>query len=278
MSPCRPASDARLSGHWCGMSDRAASRRALPRIRPHSLLGYHPPAPETVPMASSQICSGAGAAATAHRTSARINRWGPPVSRLMAPVALSAAACSFRPAAARAEHRCAGVHRTRRRARAASWPPCPRPGSDAGCRGSANHPERASGHGLRGGPEWNEESLESRALCDQLEIHVRRRSRSGGSDREASRVRARQVDELVDRPGSHAVPHEQAEWRGAEMRHRDEVTQRVKPNATIQRRALSTAARRSGSFPQSTWLTRWSRRKPPTELGNSPTVCSAWIS
>jgi transposase InsO family protein len=41
-------------------------RRHYNRVRPHSSLGYRPPAPETVPMARSQIRSGAGAAAMAH--------------------------------------------------------------------------------------------------------------------------------------------------------------------------------------------------------------------
>ncbi|WP_160119848.1 IS3 family transposase [Rhodovarius lipocyclicus] len=41
-------------------------RRHYNRVRPHSSLGYRPPAPETVPMARSQISSGAGAAAMAH--------------------------------------------------------------------------------------------------------------------------------------------------------------------------------------------------------------------
>lgn len=40
-------------------------RRHYNRVRPHSSLGYRPPAPETVPMARSQISSGAGAAAMA---------------------------------------------------------------------------------------------------------------------------------------------------------------------------------------------------------------------
>ena len=41
-------------------------RRHTNRVRPHSSLGYRPPAPETVPMARSQISSGAGAAVIAH--------------------------------------------------------------------------------------------------------------------------------------------------------------------------------------------------------------------
>ncbi|WP_137128483.1 integrase core domain-containing protein, partial [Roseomonas sp. HF4] len=41
-------------------------RRHYNRVRPHSSLGYRPPAPETVPMARSQISSEAGAAAMAH--------------------------------------------------------------------------------------------------------------------------------------------------------------------------------------------------------------------
>ena len=41
-------------------------RRHDNRVRPHSSLGYRPPAPETAPMARSQIGSGAGAAAMAH--------------------------------------------------------------------------------------------------------------------------------------------------------------------------------------------------------------------
>ena len=41
-------------------------RRHYNRIRPHSSLGYRPPAPETVPRARSPISSGAGAAAMAH--------------------------------------------------------------------------------------------------------------------------------------------------------------------------------------------------------------------
>lgn len=41
-------------------------RRHYNRVRPHSSLGYRPPAPETVPMASSLSSSGAGAAAMAH--------------------------------------------------------------------------------------------------------------------------------------------------------------------------------------------------------------------
>ncbi|WP_270935995.1 IS3 family transposase [Falsiroseomonas oryzae] len=41
-------------------------RRHYNRIRPHSSLGYRPPAPETVPLARSQISSGAGSAAMAH--------------------------------------------------------------------------------------------------------------------------------------------------------------------------------------------------------------------
>jgi transposase InsO family protein len=41
-------------------------RRHYNRVRPHSSLGYRPPTPETVPMARSQIRSGAGAAAMAY--------------------------------------------------------------------------------------------------------------------------------------------------------------------------------------------------------------------
>ena len=41
-------------------------RRHYNRVRPHLSLGYRPPAPETVPMARSQICSGGGPAAMAH--------------------------------------------------------------------------------------------------------------------------------------------------------------------------------------------------------------------
>lgn len=41
-------------------------RRHYNRVRPHSSLGYRPPAPETVPLARSLISSGAGAAAMAH--------------------------------------------------------------------------------------------------------------------------------------------------------------------------------------------------------------------
>ncbi len=41
-------------------------RRHYNRIRPHSSLGYRPPAPETVPRARSPISSGAGPAAMAH--------------------------------------------------------------------------------------------------------------------------------------------------------------------------------------------------------------------
>jgi putative transposase len=51
-------------------------RRHYNRVRPHSSLGYRPPAPETVPMARSQISSGAGAAAMAHQNSAWITPWG----------------------------------------------------------------------------------------------------------------------------------------------------------------------------------------------------------
>jgi len=43
-----------------------AWRRHYNRVRPHSALGYRPPAPETVPLAKSLISSGAGAAAMAH--------------------------------------------------------------------------------------------------------------------------------------------------------------------------------------------------------------------
>ena len=43
-----------------------AWRRHYNRVRPHSSLGYRPPAPETVPMARSQISSGGGPAAMAH--------------------------------------------------------------------------------------------------------------------------------------------------------------------------------------------------------------------
>jgi transposase InsO family protein len=41
-------------------------RQHYNRVRPHSSLGYRPPAPEAVPMARSQIRSGAGSAAMAH--------------------------------------------------------------------------------------------------------------------------------------------------------------------------------------------------------------------
>jgi transposase InsO family protein len=41
-------------------------RRHYNRVRPHSSLGYRPPAPETAPMARSQISSGGGPAALAH--------------------------------------------------------------------------------------------------------------------------------------------------------------------------------------------------------------------
>jgi putative transposase len=41
-------------------------RRHYNRIRPHSSLGYRPPAPETEPLARPQISSGAGSAAMAH--------------------------------------------------------------------------------------------------------------------------------------------------------------------------------------------------------------------
>ena len=41
-------------------------RQHYNRVRPHSSLGYRPPAPETVPVARSQISSGAGAAAVVH--------------------------------------------------------------------------------------------------------------------------------------------------------------------------------------------------------------------
>jgi putative transposase len=41
-------------------------RRHYNQVRPHSALGYRPPAPETAPRARSQISSGAGAAAMAH--------------------------------------------------------------------------------------------------------------------------------------------------------------------------------------------------------------------
>ena len=41
-------------------------RRHTNRVRPHSSLGYRPPAPETVPMARSQSSLGAGAAVMAH--------------------------------------------------------------------------------------------------------------------------------------------------------------------------------------------------------------------
>jgi hypothetical protein len=51
-------------------------RRHYNRIRPHSSLGYRPPAPETVPSARSQISSGAGSAAMAHYNSTRTTRWG----------------------------------------------------------------------------------------------------------------------------------------------------------------------------------------------------------
>ncbi|WP_407925894.1 integrase core domain-containing protein [Falsiroseomonas selenitidurans] len=41
-------------------------RRPYNRVRPHSALGYRPPAPETLPMAKSQINSGAGATVMGH--------------------------------------------------------------------------------------------------------------------------------------------------------------------------------------------------------------------
>ncbi len=41
-------------------------RQHYNQIRPHSSLGYRPPAPGTVPLARSQIGSGAGVAAMAH--------------------------------------------------------------------------------------------------------------------------------------------------------------------------------------------------------------------
>ena len=41
-------------------------RRHYNRVRPHSSLGYRPPAPETVPMARAQISSGGGPAAMGH--------------------------------------------------------------------------------------------------------------------------------------------------------------------------------------------------------------------
>jgi hypothetical protein len=44
----------------------AAWRQNYNTIRPHSSLGYRPPAPETAPMARSQISSGGGPAALAH--------------------------------------------------------------------------------------------------------------------------------------------------------------------------------------------------------------------
>jgi putative transposase len=43
-----------------------AWRRHYNQVRPHSSLGYRPPAPETVPLAMSQISSGIGVAAMAH--------------------------------------------------------------------------------------------------------------------------------------------------------------------------------------------------------------------
>jgi putative transposase len=53
-------------------------RRHYNRVRPHSSLGYRPPAPETVPSARSpsSLAAGAGAAAIAHQNSARTTRWG----------------------------------------------------------------------------------------------------------------------------------------------------------------------------------------------------------
>jgi len=53
-----------------------AWRRHHSRVRPHSALGYRPPAPETVPTARSQISSGAGPAAMPHQNSTRTTRWG----------------------------------------------------------------------------------------------------------------------------------------------------------------------------------------------------------
>ena len=41
-------------------------RRHYNQVRPHSSLGYRPPAPETVQMAKSQINSGAGPAVMPH--------------------------------------------------------------------------------------------------------------------------------------------------------------------------------------------------------------------
>jgi putative transposase len=41
-------------------------RRHYNRVRPHSSLGYRPPAPETVPRARSQSSSGAGPAVIAY--------------------------------------------------------------------------------------------------------------------------------------------------------------------------------------------------------------------
>ena len=43
-----------------------AWRRHYNQVRPHSSMGYRPPAPETVPLAMSQISSGIGVAAMAH--------------------------------------------------------------------------------------------------------------------------------------------------------------------------------------------------------------------
>jgi hypothetical protein len=50
-------------------------RRHTNQVRPHSSLGYRPPASETVPMARSKIGAGAGPAAMAHENSAWITRW-----------------------------------------------------------------------------------------------------------------------------------------------------------------------------------------------------------
>jgi hypothetical protein len=56
---------ARLPGVDCA-AQLSDGRRHYNRVRPHSSLGYRPPAPETVPVVRSQISSGAGAAAMVH--------------------------------------------------------------------------------------------------------------------------------------------------------------------------------------------------------------------
>lgn len=46
------------------------------RVRPHSSLGYRPPAPAMARMARSEIRSGRGTATMAHENSAWITQWG----------------------------------------------------------------------------------------------------------------------------------------------------------------------------------------------------------